>query len=78
MFGQYCIQRGHVGGRSKFGTYRLIAKGARYPGQCFEMFDAGLFWRQQRKYQVDRPTVDGIEIDGLIQPFKQADNTFKS
>ncbi len=52
-------------------TGRPVAQQARHAGQRHEVIDACGLGRQQNADQVDRLFVDGVEVDGRLEPGKE-------
>src|SRR6185437_337791 len=45
-----------------------VAQQARHPRERLEMIGAGGFRRQEQENEIDRLTIERLEIDGALQP----------
>src|SRR5262252_6023197 len=67
--GIYCIE---VLCAAKLLADRPIAQKSRHPRERLQVVGARRFWRQQKKYEVDRLLVDRIEVHRRVQPQEHA------
>src|SRR6266851_2958274 len=70
---QQGVERLGVSGGAQLVDQGAIAQQARHARQCLEMVGPGAFGGCQQEDDIDRPLVDGVEVDRMGEPREQTD-----
>ena len=79
LFRTFChciVKAGWVRRTARITSCIRISQPARHQGKRIELLGCGRCRQQQKKNQVNRPLIDGIELDGTLQSSENSERRF--